>query len=70
VNTTEWASDEIIARIQLMAQFVASHHPDEFAKYWRDNKPGKADPREFLEFIVNPVFKEKYMIMAKEVFIL
>lgn len=48
------ASDAMVRRVQLMAEFIRTNHPGEFRNYWRDHRKGKAAADETLDFFARP----------------
>lgn len=56
------ASQSMVRRMSAMARFIKENHETEFAAWWADNWPGKAEHSETLEFFANPELHKIVMV--------
>lgn len=65
--TPEQASDSLVKRITIMAEFIAENYPEQFDAFWKMTwpKPESVSSQDVLQFFSQPGLHEHYMLGVK-----
>ena len=65
LREAQLASDSLIRRIRMMAEFIQETNPQGFRRYWNGKWPGKATADETLDFFATPGLESRISMGKK-----